>query len=78
MMEAFNKMDPEKRKAFVQKALNDMKEHADDPAPPLEDPNMQKMLQQGMRSFYSDANTDVKMDFSPLIEQMQRNLQHLR
>ena len=36
---------------------------------------MQKMVEQGLRSYYSDATADVKMDLAPLIEQMQKNLQ---
>lgn len=75
MMDAFNKMDPVKRKQFVEKALADMKQHEGEEVPKNDDPNVQKIVQQGMKSFYSEANADVKMDLSPLIEQMQKNLQ---
>ncbi len=78
MMEAFNNMDPAKRKEFVEKTMNDMKQHEGEEPPKEDDPNLQKMIDQGMRSFYSEANADVKMDFAPLIEQMQKNLQHFR
>jgi hypothetical protein len=76
MMEAFNKMDPERRKRFVEKALADMERDAERGAqPPVDDEVMQKMVEQGLRSYYSDASADVKMDLAPLIEQMQKNLQ---
>jgi hypothetical protein len=76
MMEAFNKMEPEKRKRFVEKALADMqKNEGDGNAPPPDDAHVQKIVQEGLRSFYSDASADAKMDLAPLIEQMQKNLQ---
>jgi basic membrane lipoprotein Med (substrate-binding protein (PBP1-ABC) superfamily) len=81
MMDALNKMTPEKRKAFVSKALEDMKKHEGDELPEDRkqlDANGQKIIDQGFRSFYSEANADVKMDVAPLIEQLQRNLQGLR
>jgi hypothetical protein len=78
MMEALNKMTPEKRKKFVTKALEDMKKREGEE--PLEneqalDANGQKIINQGFRSFYSDASAEVKMDVAPLIEQFQKNLQ---
>jgi len=77
MMDAFNKMDPAKRKSFVDHALVQMKERGDEgrPAPALDDPNVKKIVEQGLHSFYSDASADTKMDLAPLIEQMQKNLQ---
>jgi hypothetical protein len=75
MMEAFNKMQPAKRKEFVERTLADMRkqEGAESPAP--DDKNVEKIIGQGLQSFYSDASAEVKMDFAPLIEQMQKNLQ---
>jgi hypothetical protein len=58
--------------------LADMKKHEGDEVPQNDDPNVQKIVQQGLRSFYSEANADVKMDLSPLLEQMQKNLQGWR
>lgn len=76
MMEAFNKMEPEKRKRFVKKALEDMQRDSErGQQPPVDDEHVQKMVQQGLRSYYSDASSEVKMDLAPLIEQMQKNLQ---
>lgn len=81
MMDALNKMTPEKRKAFVSKALEDMKKHEGEEPPEGRkdlDANGQKIIDQGFRSFYSEANAEVKMDVAPLVEQLQKNLQSLR
>jgi hypothetical protein len=79
MMESLNKMTPEKRKEFVDKALADMKKHeGEDPQDAHLDENAKKVIDQGFKSFYSDASADVKMDMAPLIEQMQRNMQGSR
>ncbi len=75
MMEAFNKMEPKKRKDFVNRALRDMQEQEGEPVPPIDDPNLQKIINQGLTSFYTEASGEVKLDFAPLIEQMQQNLQ---
>ena len=76
MMEALNKMTPEKRQKFVEKALADMqKQEGNRPPDGQLDANAKKIIDQGFKSFYSDASADVKMDVAPLIEQLQKNLQ---
>lgn len=76
MMEVFNKMEPAKRKEFVARAVDEMKKHAGESPPPGVDDNLRaKIVDQGLKSFYADANADTKIDLAPLIEQMQRNLQ---
>lgn len=86
MMEALNKMTPEKRKRFVNKTLEDMKrqeaeygsgEEAQEERRNL-DANGQKIIDQGFRSFYGEASAETKMDVAPLIEQLQKNLQGVR
>lgn len=77
MMDALNKMTPEKRQQFVTKALDDMKKRAGE-RPPDDakfDANARKIMDQGFKAFYSEASADVKMDVAPLIEQLQKNLQ---
>jgi len=76
MMDSFNKMDHARRKQFVDRALARMRQdEGERPPPNLDDKNVQRIVDQGLRSFYSDANADVKLDLAPLIEQMQRNVQ---
>lgn len=75
LMDAFNKMEPAKRKRLLDNALAEMKKHEGDAPRPLEDDKVaQRVVDQGLRSFYTDANADVKLDLAPLIEQMQRNM----
>lgn len=77
MMEAINKMTPEKRAQFVAKAITDMRrdrEEGADNAPKLDDPNVQKIVTAGLKSFYTDASPETKMDLAPLIDEMQQNL----
>jgi len=77
LMESFNKMDPVKRKQIVNQALERMKEHeGEGPPPGAAQSNLaQHVIDQGLKSFYQDANADVKLDLAPLVEQMQRNLE---
>ncbi len=79
LMDSFNKMDPVKRKQIVTDAIARLKEHQGDHegegAPPAADSAViQHVVNQGLKSFYSDANADVKLDLAPLIEQIQVNL----
>ena len=85
MMTALNAMKPEQRKKIVQRALADLqsgrgpggRDAASADRPPIDAAQQEKIIQQGMSAFYEDANADVKLDFAPVIEQMQRSLQHL-
>ena len=81
MMDALNKMEPEKRKRFVERSLAEMKKEEGErfPAEAREelDGNAEKIISQGLKSFYSEASAETKLDLSPLIEQMQKNLQGL-
>lgn len=83
MMQALNAMKPDQRQKIVQRALADIEAGRGPggrPAtdrPPIDEAQQQKIISQGMSAFYEDANADVKLDFAPVIEQMQRSLQHL-
>lgn len=84
MMEALNKMEREKRKRFVERTLNEMRKQEGQEIPDearerfFEDRNAQKIIDQGLKSFYSEASAETKMDVAPILEQMQRNLQGFR
>ena len=77
MMESLNKMTPEKRKQVIERAMRDMKPRDGEGSAGEEanDRYAQKMMDQGFKSFYSDASAETKMDAAPLIEQLQKNLQ---
>ena len=77
MMEAISRMTPEKRMKFVYKAVEDLRRQREEggEAPPrLDDPNIQKIMAAGLKSFYAEASPEAKLDLAPLIEEMQRNL----
>lgn len=79
MMEAFNTMEPAKRKEIVNRALADLNRARAEAGPDAEDrlhtrltdQTAQKFINEGMKSFLSDANAETKLDLQPLIEQMQ-------
>jgi hypothetical protein len=81
MMDALNKMDRVKRKAFVDRTLEQLrKEEGSEEARERfeKDGTVEKIIDQGLKSFYSEASAETKMDVAPILEQMQRNLQSFR
>ena len=75
MMENFNKMEPGKRKRMVQKAVDDLRtREADRPERALDDPQIRKIVDQGLKSFYSDATIDAKMDALPFLEALEQTV----
>jgi hypothetical protein len=72
LMLALNKMKPEERKKIVQRALDNLEK--DDPQMDsrVNQQDVQKMIGQGVESFYRDASADTKLDFAPVLEQLQR------
>ncbi len=77
LMDSFNKMDPERRKQIVSEALAHMKEHEGEGWPQGPDSNVQQhVIDQGLKSYYRDADADVKMDLAPLVEEMQHVLEY--
>ena len=77
LMDVFNGMDPAKRKAFVAHALEDMQRHEGEAQPhgDLDEKMGQRVTDEGLKAFYSEADAGTKLDLAPLIEQMQRNIQ---
>jgi hypothetical protein len=83
MMIAFNEMQPDRRKRLVERALADIEQAQSDgrigAAPPEVDAAMtQKIIDEGLQAFYSEASADVKMDLAPVIERIQESLQSMR
>ncbi|MCG3150637.1 MAG: hypothetical protein PCFJNLEI_04125 [Verrucomicrobiae bacterium] len=83
MMEAFNKMPTLKRKQLVSRALADLDRVREETGHlnaerVLSDANMQRIVDEGMKTFIRDASADTKLDLQPLIEQMQNIMQRSR
>lgn len=69
MIENFNKMEPSKRKRMVQKAVDELRSgDGDRGGREVSDAQMRKIVEQGLKSFYSDATIDAKMDAMPFLE----------
>ncbi len=79
MMENFNKMDPLKRRHLVEKAVKDMRQHAGDGPPADADPEqVRKIVDEGLKSFYSDATIEAKMDALPFLDELERTVKWSR
>jgi len=72
LMIALNKMKPEQRKKIVQRALDDIEKQNPELNDRLDRADVQKVLSQGMDSFYQNASVEVKLDFAPVIERIQQ------
>jgi hypothetical protein len=78
LMTALNTMEPEQRKKIVQRALDDMERESPGLNDRIDQEAAQKILSQGMETFYKEASSEVKLDFAPVIESLQRTTQGLR
>ena len=79
MMENFNKMDPLKRRRLVEKAVKDMRQHSGDGPPTDADPEqIRKIVDEGLKSFYSDATIEAKMDALPFLDELERTVKWSR
>ncbi len=79
MIENFNLMEPARRKREVEKAIKNLREHAEDDMPEDFDPAVaEKFVNEGLKAFYSDATIEAKMDAVPLLEEMEKSLRWRR
>ncbi len=78
LMLALNKMGPEARKKIVNRVLEDLERDSPEVAGRIGEADAQKVIAEGLESFYEDASADVKLDFAPVIERLQRATQNLR
>jgi len=87
MMQALNRMSPERRQKIVSRAVDDLRA-MQDRAPDAEVQDalsrpevrqaIERISQSGMEAFLSEANASVKMDLQPVLEQLQRIVQGIR
>lgn len=81
-MESLDAMKPEQRKKFVEKGLKEINEgrtqaemeRADELGAEL----LEKITQQGMKSYFEKSSADTKLDLAPLMEAMNETMQGLR
>jgi|GEM_PF-523409 len=83
VMHAFNEMDKEERQKVVARVRRDMEKNDGGRAELEELENtdreiFDKIVQQGVRSYYQEANAEAKMDLAPLLEEMQGRIQGMR
>jgi hypothetical protein len=78
LMLALNKMTPGRREKIVKRAMEDLERDSPEVAERIGDERARKFLSEGLESFYEDASAEVKLDFAPVIERLQRETQNLR
>jgi hypothetical protein len=83
MMESFNKMTPAKRKQLVNRAMNDLsKMQAEGDREKFEktmnDEGVKRIIDEGMKTYMSEASASSKLEIQPLLEQMQSMMQGIR
>jgi flagellar motor protein MotB len=75
-MKALNAMDRKERQKIVSRALRDLEKDRVEVV--VEDEDAKKLIEEGLGAFYEEASADVKLEFAPVIERMQRVTQGLR
>jgi hypothetical protein len=79
MIERFNQLEPARRKREVERAIKNLREHADDEQPEDFDPAIaEKFVNEGLKAFYSDATIEAKMDAMPLLEELENSIKWRR
>ena len=75
MFENFNKMPTAKRKRMAQKAADELRAgNGEGPFRDMDDALVRKIVDQGLKSFYSDATIDAKMDALPFLEALEQTV----
>ena len=82
MMDAINRMPRDERQAMVDEALVEMKKGQRDPEQrafeeQVGEDQLQRIVDEGLRSYLRDASAEAKLDLQPLIEQMQVQMRRL-
>jgi lauroyl/myristoyl acyltransferase len=86
IIEVFNKMSPEERRAAVERALDDLRRAEAESTEldwsraraRLEDGSLQRVVEQGFQAYLQTASAETKLDLAPVIEQIQQNVRKLR
>lgn len=76
MIENFNAMHPLKRREMVEKAVNDLRARGGEKMPAELTPAQQrKVVNEGLRAYFSEATIEAKMDAIPFIEELEKSIQ---
>lgn len=85
MMKAFNEMDPKERKLVAEQTIKRLRENQR--MRPGDEERFErgggvelfeKVMQEGLRSYYQEASAETKIDFAPVLEELQTVLQDPR
>lgn len=81
-MESLDAMKPEQRKKFVEQGLKEINEGRTkaemERTDELGEELLEKISQQGMKSYFEKSSADTKLDLAPLMEAMNETMQGLR
>jgi hypothetical protein len=77
-IEALNKMNPAERKRLLDRALARLHKETPDRDWADAGAEVQKALAVGMETFLRDANAQVKVEFAPVLEELQRGIRSQR
>ena len=76
MIENFNGMHPLKRRQMVEKAVKHLRERGGEKMPPeLTPAQMRKVVNEGLRAYFSETTVEAKMDALPFIEELEKSIQ---
>lgn len=86
IIEVFNRMTPEERRAAVDRALDDLRQAEAQATETdwsrararLEDGSLQRVVEQGFQAYLQTANAETKLALAPVIEQIQQNVRRLQ
>jgi hypothetical protein len=83
MMDAINTMPRHERQAMVDRALQDMERGRNDAdrrraEEEIGQDALQRIVDEGLRSYMRDATAEAKLDLEPLILQMQRQMRKVQ
>jgi hypothetical protein len=75
---ALNKMDPAKRRQIVAQAVENMQNSQPPEDRRVDNAQAQQIVSKGLETFYKDSSPEVKLDFAPVIEQIQKSTENFR
>ena len=82
MLEGFSRLSPERRQRLLDQALNELDKiqlgQREQLRQQIGDAALQRIVKEGLTSFFSDASAATKLELQPVLEQMQNIVQMAR